>query len=767
MRLSIPLIALFAATAWAAQSPTSSTSSALRNRPWSSNIVLPQSRAFHVDRQAPAVRVNHVRADILLVDGVATTTLDVAVVNQSDRDSMAELLLPVPDGAVVSGFDFEGKAADSTAVVLARDEARSTFDSIVARLRDPALLEFAGAALVRSSVLPVPKLGTQMVRVRYEHIMPVEGSRWDYVLPRSESLASDVQWDVTVEVRSARSIADVYSPTHDLPRVNGDAHRVSLRARAGMPMEAGPLRVSVLLGEGPLSTTLFTSADAEGPGGWFLLLAGIGEARADAVLPPREVTLVLDRSGSMAGNKFDQARAAARQVIEGLAVGEAIQIIDYSDTVERFAAEPVVKSADTLPALRAYLDGLTTNGGTNLAGALEAALAAPVGAGRFPVVLVLTDGLATVGEKREHMIRAQVETANAHGRRVFTFGVGNDVNASLLDAVAVQSRARATYVRPDEDVEVAVGRVFKDLSGPTVTDLALAVRSASGNADTRIVRDIYPRVMPDLYRSDRLVVVGRYTAAEGARFELKGKRAGVEATWTLDYDFARALPRNDFVRRLWAMRRIAGLEDELRLAGADPSKLAALKDDARFSEIASEMLTLATRFGILTNSTAFLALEGTQLGNGSALLAEACSSALQQADARSGLGSVVSQQNIALNRSQAWVNGANCQYGADGVMQTTNAVQTVQGRTFFRRGSQWIDGRLALAEGVTAPDRVIEFGTPEYMALVNHLSTRGQAGQLSIGGEILLRDGNETILVRPPSAAVEPVEAQAPVDDGC
>lgn len=759
--LALGLPALLAAPSAGAQSapPPHLSARHAPQRAWCANVVLPQARAFHVDVAAQGVSVAGIRADILIVDGVATTTLDVRVVNPGTRDAEAELLLPVPDGAVVSSFDFEGKSPTSTAVVLALDEAKATYESIVARLKDPALLEFAGATLVRSSVFPVPHGGEQTVRVKYEHILPTEGARWDYILPRSESLAAAAQWDVTLEVRSARPIADVYSPTHDLPRVEGSAKRVKLHARPGRPMEAGPLRVSVLLADGPVSTTLFTSADTEGPGGWFLLLAGIGELPAGVELPQREVTLVLDRSGSMAGVKFDQAKAAARQVLEGLAFGESVQIIDYSKTVERFAATAVIKSEETLPLLRAYLDGLTVGGGTNLDGALQAALAMPPTAGKLPVVLFLTDGLPTEGETREHMIRARIEGENVHGRRVFTFGVGNDVNGPLLDAVAVESRGRATYVRPDEDVERAVAGVFEDLSGPVVTDLSVVVRAEDGTVNTRLVRDLYPQVLPDLFSGDRLLLLGRYTDAIPARFELAGTRIGTAAKWKLDYDFARALPRNDFVKRLWAMRRISGLEDELRRAGADPNALASLKEDPRFSEIVQEMLDLATRFGVLTDSTAFLALEGTKLGDGEALLASVAGRGLENANCRVGLEGVASQQNVALNRDQTWVNGGNFLYNPAGELMANPTVQTVQGRTFFRRGERWVDGSLALAADQVKPDRVLAFGSPEHLALIGELSAAGCAGQLSLSGEILLRNGAETVLVQ--AAVTDPPQAEA------
>jgi len=725
---------------------------------WAHNVVVPQARAFRVDPAAPAVSVTGVVARIELVDGVAKTTLDVSVANPGGRAAEAELLLPVPDGAAVAGFDYEGASPTSTARLLPAEEAVSTYDEIVRRLKDPALLEFAGAALVRSSVFPVPAGGTQKVRLRYEHVLSAEGGRWDYLLPRSESLALDVPWRVEVEVRSARRIADVYSPSHDLEVLGRDAHRFVLRERAGKPMEAGDLRLSILLADGPVATTLFTCADPGGEGGWFLLLSGIGPAPDGTVVPKREVTIVLDRSGSMAGEKFDQARAAALQVLEGLEQGEAVRIVDYAAEVATYAASSVLKTAEELPKLRAYLASLKTGGGTNLDAALQAALAVEPRGEFLPIVLFLTDGQPTAGEQREAVIRERAAAGNFHARRVFTFGVGNDVNAPLLDALAQTSRGRATYVRPEQDVELAVADVFQSLAGPIVTDLALEVRDGAGAPSTRLVRDVYPRPLPDLYEDDRLILLGRYTAGERIAFELSGKRAGRDTSWEISFDFSRAQPRNDFVRRLWAMRRIAALEDELRQAGADPAALAALKGDARFDEIVAEMLELSTRHGVLTDSTAFLALEGTNLDDGEALVTAVRDEAASGTAQRSGITGVAFQQNVGINRTQGWTNNANYFYDRQGELVPATSVQTMAGRTFFRRGDRWVDGALACSQGEAShePDRIVAFGSEEHVELVQRLQREGRAGQLALPGEILFQDGTETVLVRAP----EPTEAE-------
>lgn len=724
------------------------------SRAWSANVVVPQSRVLHVGTGDPRVTITAVSADIVVVDGIARTALLVDVDNRGALPTEAELLLPLPEGATVTGFDFLGTALAPSTELMAKSDAVATYESIVAELRDPALLEFVGTGLLRSSVFPVPAGGTQRVRVQFEEVLAGVDGRWDYELPRSESLAVDVPWTVDVEIRSRAGLADAWSPSHDLEVIRRDEHGMRLRSRG--PLGAGALRLSVLLSDGPVATALFTSANPDGPGGWFLLLAGAGLAPDAADVPPREVTIVLDRSGSMGGGKLEQALDAARQVIEGLDDGEAFQIIDYASDVGAFSHGPVVKTRANIGSVREYLDGLRATGGTDIDGALQRALSTPPIDGFLPVVLFLTDGLPTEGETREHVIRERAEAANAHGRRIFTFGVGADVNAPLLDAVAVRSRGRATYVRPGEDVEVAIGGVFEDLSGPVLTDLAFEATNEDGEPLARLVRDVYPDLLPDLYRDDRLLLLGRYTTPERATLRLTGTRG--DRTWTrsVAVDFARAKVRNSFVPRLWAMRRIAALEDSLRQKGADPNALASLQHDPRFSEIVREMLRLSTEFGVLTDTTAFLALEGTALGDEDAIVVAANEVNFKNNVVRSGDVALTCQETIHSNRAQGWA-GAECTVADErGRRVAADTIQTRQGRTYFRRGGRWIDGRLALrSEAVDEPDRVVVTGSPEYVALVAALSAEGRAGQLALEGEILVERQGETILVRPADSALD------------
>ena len=387
-----------------------------------SNLIIPQARAYALTAQAQQVQISEVVADVSILQQVATTTLDVRLTNPGGQQQEAEMLVPVPDGAVVRAFTFAGSSVEPTAKLLPKLEAQAIYRSIVSKVRDPALLEFAGYNLVRSSVFPVPAQGTQRVRLVYEHILTADSNRVDYVLPRSESFeATQTPWQISVRVHSKSPIAAVYSPSHQIAVKHPAAEQAMVKVLGEKKLEPGPFRLSYLVEGNGVTASLMAYPDDRIGGGYFLLLAGVPAASKSAKESaiPREVTLVIDRSGSMRGEKIEQARTAALQVVEGLNEGEVFNIIDYSDSIARFAERPVVKTRETTREARSYIKGLRSDGGTNIHDALVEALKQPPTPNTLPLIIFLTDGQPTTGEIREVAIRSAVVAGNKHKRRIY------------------------------------------------------------------------------------------------------------------------------------------------------------------------------------------------------------------------------------------------------------------------------------------------------------------------------------------------------------
>ncbi len=719
-------------------------------RPLASNVIVPQSgaAAFALDRQQ-AIHITGIDVRIDIIESTAATTIEIRLQNSTNRRQEAELILPVPDGAVVRGFAYDGPGGMITAKVLPKEEARRIYQQLVSKIRDPALVEFIGYNLIRSSVFPVEARGKQKIRLTYDHLLETDGNRIDYVLPRTESLEYAVPWKITAKIKSRRPISTVYSASHNLDIKRAGDKEMTVKITTDAVKAPGPFRLSYLISENGMTASMFAYPDEKVGGGYFLLLAGLpAEPPADGKdAIKREVTLVIDRSGSMRNEKIEQAKEAALQIISGLKKGEAFNIIIYSNTVERFSKKPVRKNKKNAAAAVKYIEGITAMGGTNIHDALKTALDQKPIEGYLPIVLFLTDGLPTVGQTSEIAIRNVVIKENPHKRRVFTFGVGVDVNAPLLEKIAEVSRAKAEFVLPKEDVEVKVAKVFKRLAGPILTDAELVVTTKQGQPAVGRTRDIMPAVLGDLFEGDQLVLLGQYIGDDPVTFQISGNYLNKKRTFQFSFDFDKTHKRNGFVPRLWASRKIAELIDAVRQMGADGTVTA---NDPKVKELTDEIVRLSTEFGILTEYTAFLAREGTDLSDGLAVRRETGRTLERRAmRSRSGYGGVNQSFNLSAAKSQPRLNMRNDYYDEQMNRVSVTSVQQINDRAYYRRNNRWVDSRLLGNESDEARRaRIIEFGTKEYFELLEKLAEVNQQGSIAFKGDILLMVDNESILVR-------------------
>jgi len=723
-----------------------------------SNIIVPQSRAlaFRQDR-ARGIEITKVNALIDILESTAVTTIELSLHNTTRRRQEAELMFPVPDGAVVRGFAYEGKEGEITAEVLPKDEAKKIYERLVSKIRDPALVEFVGYNLIRSSVFPIEAGSRQKVRLTYEHLLEVQENRVDYILPRTESLKYQVPWHIEVKIRSKRPISTVYSPTHKLVGMKkidlesmkpGDGPVIVTVQTEEQTTEPGPFRLSYLFEEDGLTASMFAYPDKKVGGGYFLMLAGLpselSKEKAQAGIK-REVTLVIDRSSSMRDEKIEQVKEAALQIIAGLKEGEAFNIGIYNETVQWFSKKPAIKTKETQEAARNYIEGIMATGGTNIFGALQEALSQEPKEGMLPIVLFLTDGLPTVGNTSELAIRELAKQSNPHNRRIFTFGVGVNVNAPLLEKIAELSRAKAEFVLPKQDVEATIGKVFRSLSGPIISDTELEVVNTNGEPALGRTRDILPEKLPDLFAGDQLVLLGQYVGNKPITFRISGNYLGEKKAFQFDFDFDEATVRNGFVPRLWASRKIAKLIDEVRQMGAEPGSNC---NDPKAKELVDEIVRLSTEFGILTEYTAFLAREGTSFEETDAIRLSAGRNFEDRAmRERSGYGGVNQSLNLA-RQKEARLNMTNWHYDANMNRVSISNVQQINDRAYYRRRGRWVDSRLVNNESDIQPKKIIEFGSKEFIELAAKLAKENRQGSITLEGDILLLVDGEPVLVK-------------------
>ncbi len=509
--------------------------------------------------------------------------------NRGHTIGEADYVLPLPRGAAFEDLALEIDGELVTGEALDAGKARAVYEEIVRRKKDPALVEWMGMGVLRTRIFPIQPGETRTVVVRFRAVAEREGDalRIDVPAPRGEGTNASGT-DLRLRWPTGDGFGDAWSPTHRVDVDRAGARRVAhVRDANGTVTLLVPVRTSG-------SAAITTLAHAPSVGDGYALITLTPPVIRGATTA-RDITFVIDVSGSMAGVKLRQAKAAGRQLLASLSSRDRFRLIAFSNDVEEFRDGWSTVTGATRESAERWLDELRASGGTNIGGALERALEADARAGRLPLVLFMTDGAPTVGERRAERLAARAAELRG-ARRVFTFGIGADVNAALLEQVALDGAGTAHFVRPEEDVERVVGVVAQRLTSPVATDLRIRAAGVTLHA-------VQPAGRLDLFAGQELVVLARYRgAAEQGRITITGQTADGPVTWNATARFPARRSADAFVGRLWATQRVGWLSAERRKNGAS-------------REVDDEIRELGERWGIPTELTSYLVLEPGMVAN--------------------------------------------------------------------------------------------------------------------------------------------------------
>jgi Ca-activated chloride channel family protein len=537
------------------------------------------------------VTYHHVNVKI---DGqVAVTSVDEDFYNPNPQRLEGTYLFPIPKGAQIDKFMMDIGGRQVEAELLPADKARQIYENIVRKLRDPALMEYADRDVFKVRIFPIEPNSHKRITLSYTQVLKADSGLVSYVYPlNTEKFSAKPIKNVSikVELQSDRPLKSIYSPSHsvEIKRHGSDRATVGYEVNDALPNTDFALYFAPEKDE--LGVNLLTHKTS-GDDGYFLLLASPGMDVKDKQVMPKDVAFVLDTSGSMAGKKLEQAKKALRFCVENLNDNDRFEIIRFSTEVEPLFDKLVTASESNREKANDFIKELKPIGGTAIDDALQKALALRPDRGGHPfVVIFLTDGMPTIGTTDENQIVANVKKVNEGRTRVFCFGIGGDVNTHLLDKITEETRAFSQYVLPEEDIEVKVSNFFSKIKEPV-----LANPTIKFTADVRVTK-LYPSPLPDLFRGDQLVLVGRYSGKDDSAVILEGTVNGVTRKFTYKVNFPRTDEDHEFIPRLWATRRVGYLLDEIRLHGEN-------------SELRDEVTELARKFNIVTPYTAYLIVE--------------------------------------------------------------------------------------------------------------------------------------------------------------
>jgi Ca-activated chloride channel family protein len=671
-------------------------------------------------RDVPYLAVKYHHVTVTIEDQVAITRVDQVFVNQSQWSLEGTYLFPLPEEAAISRFAMWVDGEPLPGQLYTREEARRIYEDIVRQRQDPALLEYVGRDLFQASIFPIEPGGERRIEIEYAQALTAENGLVRYVYPLSTERFSPEplgEVSITVDLKSQVPIRAVYSSTHpvDITQEGESRARVGWEAQDVVPDSDFALYYSVSPEDLGVSLLSFRG---EEEAGYFALLVAPALATGDEEVVDKDVILVLDVSGSMEGEKIEQAMEALTYILRNLNPGDRFNVISFSTGVSTLAR--TMQPGDSFRQAERFVAGLEARGSTDInAALLEAmALADPE---RPTVVIFLTDGLPTAGVTDPVLILNNVRQAARPSVRLFCFGVGDDVDTSLLDTLGRELRGTSSYVRPGQAVDEEVGAFYAQVSTPVLADVSLEV-------DGVAVDDYYPHPLPDLFAGHQMLVVGRYQGSGPAEVRLTGEVNGRPQTFEYEVTFADR-GGDDFLPSLWATRKVGSLLNRIRLYGES-------------KELVDEVVELSVRYGILTPYTSFLVEEPQEALSraGRESIGEREMKVLEAYAAAPAHGAAAVDRAV----EHKALESADVPIPRPGQADSGAPVATVGDRAFIRQDGVWVDTRFDVEKMETTP---VVVGSDEFFALLEEYPDAGRC--FALGERVIVVLGGRAHESRP------------------
>jgi Ca-activated chloride channel family protein len=548
-----------------------------------------------------ALRKHKVRVEISRQG--ATTTVEQTFLNNTERRLEAQYVFPIPKGAAMSRFTMLVNGKETRGELVEKTQARSIYNSMVNRMQEPGLLEYVGSEVFRANIFPIEPHGEQVITIRFEQVLPAESGLVRYVYPvRPAGKTGPTvhgEFSIQITIADETPLQNIYSPSHsiDIARASEREARVSFSEKHATLERDFQVYYSVGNKDVGLDLVTFRPDPAK-PGYFMMLVSPRSKLQAERWVE-RDVVFVVDTSGSMAGEKIKQARNALKYCVSKLGDRDRFNIVQFSTDVTPWKKD-LVSASESREAAMAFADTLIAQGGTAIADALESALSFPKNPSRPYFVIFLTDGRPTIGNTKDQAILgiARAGRKDHDQVRVFTWGVGYDVDTHLLDGIAETAGGVSEYVHPEEDIATKVASFYGKTSHPVLTGVEM---KAIGDKIQLV--NMQPSGACDLYAGSQLVVFGRYTGSGDAALRLTGRVN--DKTETFDYEarFPDSSPKNGFIETLWARRQIGHLLTAIRLHGET-------------KELVDDVVRLSIEYGIQTPYTSYLVTGETPQARG-------------------------------------------------------------------------------------------------------------------------------------------------------
>ncbi len=716
-----------------------------------------------IHRHLP-LELNSVHINTKIEDQIAQTTIEQTFYNPSKERIEGTYMFPIPLNAKLTSIQMEVNGKMTKGELLDAKKAKELYENIVRNSKDPALMEYSGQSMFQVRLFPIEPGKEKKVKMKYKELLTKDGQITSYKFPlRYEKFLNKPIKKISVKVlmNTEKQFRTIYSPSHEITIERKGKRSAILKYEKN---KVSPdTNFEILFStkseeESPISFDFITHREKDLKKGYYAMLVSPGIWESDQLVP-KDVTFVIDSSGSMRVKKLDQAKDAINFCLSELNERDRFEIIRYSTELESLFGKLKQAKKQNLNRAKEFIKNLNAGGGTAIEEALLKAISTQSTektnkSPRQKQIIFITDGRPTIGETRTDKIidrLSKIIEKNKSSPRIFTFGIGTDINTKLLDLVSQKTKASTEYVLPEENIEDKISRFYSKVAQPVMTEIKIKTD------DNVRLSEQHPKDLPDLFKGDQLILIGRYQYNESEKEKVNFTISGNIGVKKVNLGFSKNINNidtNQFIARLWGTRRVGYLLEEIRLHGEN-------------NELKNSVVSLARKWGIVTPYTSYLILEDEEsrnvpierqsIGNrittpkDSQTTIKEAASMRRKLEANSFLkfrNQVSGDAAVAASRSSNQLKRANhpevfrdayneSQYGISDHYEQQET-KTMAGKTFFKHAQGWIDSRVPLQEHKRSVK--IRFGSDEYFKIINQNVNNAKWLSLGTNIQVVIRE---------------------------
>ena len=538
------------------------------------------------------LELTSVDVSVQIDERIARTRTDQIFTNHAEWEVEGIYEFTLPEGAIITDLVLWIGDKRIQGMVLEKEEARQTYDDIVRQRIDPALIEQVTPNQFRLSIFPFPAKGSRRVEFEYMQLLESHSGRLDYSFPLAPETDQPLQMELFVLRAQVRSQHAFEATTSGLPRLTEidrpDAHRANIffGDEQIKPREDFTLTIRQTDDRPKPSVLSFAPQANDDLGYYALWLPPLPELTQGDPLP-RSLTFVIDISSSMQQGKLQAVKGALAAAIDALDAADLFNIVVFTHRADSFAAAPVPADPDNKKTATAFINQQDALGVSNFEAGLGRAMQQAFPANRVNHVIFLTDGLPTLGELELEPLSELIGEWSAGQARLFTIGVGRDVDQGFLTGLAEEHRGEAYFLAEEGDIEAALQDLFESFTFPILLLDELSF-------DQVEIHDVHPRGVETLAAGHELFQVGRYRGGGTFTLSLTGHVGEENVSVDFPLEFTQTDVSGSLIPRLWAYQKIQALEEQIARFGEQ-------------QELLDDILALGLEYRLVTRRTSLFA----------------------------------------------------------------------------------------------------------------------------------------------------------------